>query len=366
MTRLTVRSSTWRAIGFWLLVWTVIATLRALQTGAQLAYTHQHIDWVRVFGERFLEWYTAGAVTPFYIALVRQLPKYDLPKVALFAIYTLAVIGGFLLKSLLYVPLENAIFHGGASFMNGVAYDLFSEAFGNAAIFAAIIAIEHSRNSQRNELRAAELEAELAETRLQALRFQLDPHFLFNTLNSISALIKDDPRGADEMLCRLSAMLRLSLDSGSTQEVSLESELDFLKRYFEIMGVRFGQRLVARLHVPASLLAERVPGFILQPLIENSVRHGMAASAKPLTIDISARVEEGMLSLTVADDGLGLPEGAAIHEGIGLGNTRRRLNRMYGDSAVLRIESRNGVGTSIAICIPRREPPLFAPIEKVR
>lgn len=344
----------WRPLGVWLLVWTVIGMLRGLQEGAQLAYAHEHIDWIDIFSRRLLEWYTAGAITPLYILLVRRLPAYELAPVFVVIIYVLAVIGGFFFDSLLYVPLYNWAFHGNASLMTGLANDLFSNSFGNAAIFAAVIAIEHYRLARQNELRSVQLEAELSEARLQALRSQLDPHFLFNTLNSISSLIHTSPKAADEMLLRLSNMFRKTLEFGSVQEIRLRDEIEFLTLYLEIMRVRFSDDVATCISVPDALLDQRVPNFILQPIVENSFRHGIGGATGPLSIEVSAQAERDGVMLIVADSGPGFPPESEMSDGIGLGNTRRRLQRMYGDEARMTIANRAKGGATVRIWLPRR------------
>jgi LytS/YehU family sensor histidine kinase len=232
---------------------------------------------------------------------------------------------------------------------------LFSESFGFAAIFAAVIAIEHYRSLVETEQRASRLEKDLAEMQLQMLRAQIDPHFLFNALNGISALIETDPAGAQEMLSRLSALLRLALAAGSSQEVPLRDELIFVERYLDIMRVRFGERLQTCIDVSHDLLDERVPSLLLQPLVENCVRHGMHASPKTTTIDVTAVRDARSLRLTVTDDGTGLGPHPPRANGIGLGHTRRRLHHLYGDGATLHVADRPGGGTAVTITLPRRE-----------
>ncbi|HLI97907.1 MAG TPA: histidine kinase [Candidatus Baltobacteraceae bacterium] len=350
----------WRAIVLWTLVWTAIALVRALQDVAQLTYTHQRIDLPHVLGERLLEWYSAGAVTPFYIWLVRRVKHYAIPIAPTLGIYFAAVVVGFAFQGLIYVPLENAIFHGGASLAAGWAYDAFSYSFGNAALFAAIIAVEHYRIAKEQGVRAARLESELAEAQLQMLRAQLDPHFLFNTLNSISALIPDEPSSAQEMIARLGDLLRVALDSSAARETHLSDEIEIARAYLDIMNVRFAGRLRYEVSVPPELNDEYVPNFVLQPLVENCIRHGMPEAQRPLGVTIEAHAGVDALIVEVTDDGIGLPRDFQLREGIGLSSIRRRLAHLYGAQAVMRIESPSGGGTRVTLSIPRRSVP-FAP-----
>jgi len=217
----------------------------------------------------------------------------------------------------------------------------------------AIVGIQHGvrvfREQRERELQVAHAQARLAEARLLALTMQLQPHFLFNTLNAISALIHEDPDAADRMLARLGDLLRMTLEGGEQSEVPLHQELELLKRYLAIEEVRFADRLVVRLDIaPAALLA-RVPSLVLQPLVENAIRHGIARRSAPGRLDVSGSLDSAGLRLEVRNDGppLSLP----IAEGIGLRNTRARLEELYGSRQQLAIENdpRGGVRTLLRL-----------------
>ncbi|MBU6398791.1 MAG: histidine kinase [Verrucomicrobia bacterium] len=194
-------------------------------------------------------------------------------------------------------------------------------------------AITNFRSSQERERRAAELEARLTSAKLQALRMQISPHFLFNTLNSIAALVYVNPRAADEMLGDLSELLRRSLDSMEEQEVPLAQELQFIGAYIRIEQRRFGERLRLEQRVPDELMNALVPALILQPLVENAIRHGIEPRRGPGLISIEAKHENTHLHLVVRDNGRGLP-GSDLNRsgrrGIGLANTQARLQGLYG------------------------------------
>jgi two-component system, LytTR family, sensor kinase len=209
-------------------------------------------------------------------------------------------------------------------------------------------AITFYKSYQREKLGVLQLRAQLAEAELQALRMQLHPHFLFNTLNSISALVHKDPEAADEMIGLLGDFLRLTLERPSAQEVTLEEELRFLECYLEIERVRFHDRLSVSIDVDPRALAERVPNLILQPIIENAVRHGIAPHAKAGRIEIRSEVEGDRLRLQVSDDGPGLPAASARNgRGVGLSNTRARLEKLYG--AKHRFELANGAAGGLVV-----------------
>jgi LytS/YehU family sensor histidine kinase len=219
----------------------------------------------------------------------------------------------------------------------------------------AIIGLSHAldfhRESQDRELTAAELRTRLAEANLQALQRQLHPHFLFNTLNTISALMHRDTEAADSMLERLSDLLRLTLDRVGTQHVSLKDELDFLRKYLEIEKTRFGERLQVHIEVELDTLDAAVPNLVLQPLVENALRHGIGPKIGGGRVDICARHEGGDLWLEVRDNGVGLSEDA-FHKGVGLTNTRSRLQHLYGDRHRFECHTPPGGGLLVTVVIP--------------
>ena len=200
-------------------------------------------------------------------------------------------------------------------------------------IVAAVHAVDFARKYRERELSASRLEAQLSRAQLQMLKMQLDPHVLFNALNAVSVLVHRDPDGAERTIGLLSDFLRQSLSSSHRQEVLLEEELRFLDLYLEIEKTRFGERLRVAQQVAPELLTEPVPNLILQPLVENAVRHGMRPGNAPLTIEIVARpLGDDRLELRVSDDGRGLPDSSngPPREGVGLSNTRARLEQLYG------------------------------------
>jgi two-component system LytT family sensor kinase len=202
--------------------------------------------------------------------------------------------------------------------------------------------------------RSAALETELTQSKLNALRSQLRPHFLFNTLNTISVLVGNDAGKAKHMLLRLSSLLRRSLDE-EAHEVSLQQELAFLNDYLDIQRVRFGDRLTVHLAVDPSVCTARVPVLLLQPLMENAIEHG-AAGDRSMTVELRAGRAGEMLYVTLEDDGPGVSDAALVHEGIGLRNTRARLHQLYGSSATVALrparETLGATGARVDIRIP--------------
>lgn len=227
--------------------------------------------------------------------------------------------------------------------------------YGTILLISQVVDFYHS--SQEKELKASQLKAELAEARLQAteaqlhaLRVQLHPHFLFNTLNSISALLEEDVEAADEMIARLGDFLRMTLDSSAAQQVTLAQELESLGCYLDIERVRFQDRLSVTIDIEPQALASKVPNLLLQPIVENAIRHAIAPRFTPGSIEIRAHGSGDMLSIQIKDNGPGL--GESFREGIGLANTRARLERLYGDAHRFELKNAEEGGLVVDVEIP--------------
>lgn len=227
-------------------------------------------------------------------------------------------------------------------------------------LYWVVLLIHHALRylQQRNEanLRTAELQTQLAGAQLQALKMQLQPHFLFNALNSVSELIHQDPNTADRMLALISDLLRTFLQIADTQEVRLEEEIGILERYLEIQKIRFEDRLRFRINIPEGARDAMVPSLILQPLMENAVRHGIANRESDAFIEIAAKREDRALLVTVADNGRpGKPACPdEFIEGTGLRNTRRRLAALYGSGQRFEIRASPHGGIEAMFSIPFR------------
>ncbi len=223
-------------------------------------------------------------------------------------------------------------------------------------------ALQYYRGLREGEARAGKLAAQLAQAQLAALKMQIHPHFLFNTLNSISALLHKDIEVADRMIARLGDFLRLTLQRSDAQTVDFEQELDFLKCYLDIEHTRFEDRLIVEIEVEPQALDVMVPNLILQPIVENAIRHGLARQTIPGRITIRAFQKNGRLIMQVQDNGPGLrtnhngerpPSG-----GIGLSNTRARLEQFYGEDfrlEILEIANSEGHGVIVTVDIPSVE-----------
>ncbi len=230
-------------------------------------------------------------------------------------------------------------------------------------IYWVIVLISHAFNYynsyRKGELKASQLRTQLAQAQLEALKMQLHPHFLFNTLHSISALLNQDVEAARSMISRLGDFLRLTLENAGTQEVTLQQELEFLNGYLEIERIRFQDRLTTLVKVDPNLLDQRVPNLILQPIVENALRHAIANSNGG-RIEIVIEPHDGMLRIQVRDNGPGLrlvpSMGETAKHGVGLANTKARLDRLYGSAHRLDLANEPSGGLVVTMELPRSRP----------
>jgi LytS/YehU family sensor histidine kinase len=213
-------------------------------------------------------------------------------------------------------------------------------------------AIDYYRKYHERTVHTLELEKHLAEARLQALLRQLKPHFLFNTLNGIASLMHTDVQAADRMLVRLAELLRLTMSHPGQPLTGLREEIAFIEKYLEIERIRFRDRLSVKIDVDPAALDAQVPSLILQPLVENAIRHGIEPHARPGRIELSVRREPGAIVLTVRDNGAGEPPGGFTREGIGLGNTRARLRELYGERHSFQLANHPEGGLVVRLSLP--------------
>jgi sensor histidine kinase YesM len=235
------------------------------------------------------------------------------------------------------------------------AMEFSNDFVGYTLIVLAYYAFERYRLSQAEKLAAAELQTKLAQAQLENLRLQLQPHFLFNTLNTISAVMYEDVRAADAMITQLSELLRLTLRASRAHEIPLSEELEITRLYMDLMQKRFEKKLHVTYSIDPSLNNSLVPQLILQPLLENSLRHGMKSGAAAMELSVSAHRENGSLILQVLDTGAGLGEldsSSVFGRGVGLSNIRDRLAQLYGDGQQFSIVNRPTGGAEVTLRVP--------------
>jgi two-component system LytT family sensor kinase len=222
----------------------------------------------------------------------------------------------------------------------------------NLPVYAGFVLAWHAmsfhREARDRQMQAVQLESLLHQAQLEALRSQLNPHFLFNALHSMAELVHSDPKLAEQLIVRLGELLRQVLQSSHQAEVTLGEELDFIRGYVAIEQMRLGDRLSVHWDIDSAALQARVPSLVLQPLVENAIQHGIAAATGPGTLGITARRDGEFLALEVRDNGPGLAR-AEPTPGIGLANTRARLQRLYGERQRFELEAGNGLAVRLRI-----------------
>jgi signal transduction histidine kinase len=237
-------------------------------------------------------------------------------------------------------------------FVTSLLYRFDSRLLAYLCIVTVSQAARYALLYREREVRAAELEALLARAELQLLKMQLQPHFLFNALNTISEMAHNDPNDADRLIARLGHLLRLSLEQAGHQVVPFRQELQILEAYLEIEQTRFQDRLVVRMDIPEEILDAGVPALLLQPLVENAIRHGASPRTGRGSIQISAAREGEQLRLEIRDAGQGFPPAGTYQEGLGLRNTRERLRQLYGTDQAFRLENDPAGGAVVTILLP--------------
>ena len=342
-----------------------------------LAYYSLHA--LFMFGYKFMDTVSRGHHVPFGIPLVEELTGTyaSLPLLPLIILCTrrfrfspdrwVAPLGAHMAGLLIY-----SVIHTTLNYLSRLAifwmlgwgvYDygdmptrfpmeFFSDFIVWTAIAGFVLLFDHYRRARAEELRRSQLEGALARAELQALRLQIEPHFIFNALNAIATAVFEAPRHAEEMIGALGNLLRRSLTDAQTPEITLAAEVGLLEDYLAIMRGRFEDRLTVELDIADPLRTMAVPSLILQPVVENCFRHGFSADHPDLRIRVSAESRDGQLAIAVKDNGAGAP--ATLREGVGLGTLRRRLSTLYGAEASLAWESPIEGGFHIVILLPIR------------
>jgi two-component system, LytTR family, sensor kinase len=344
-----------------LTAWTLLGLFFASETFFALGLAGRPITWGQALLYELPGWYIWALFAPAIVWLSARV-RFERSRYLYAALFHLTASALF---SLLQLTLETALTRalqpartGAPSFTESLRFVLETGSHFNLiaywGVLCASYALVYHRRNQERDLRATQLEARLAQARLQVLEMELQPHFLFNTLNTVSALVHRDPDAAERMIARLGDLLRLTLDHSAQQEVTLEQELELLQRYLEIEQTRFRDRLTVNVEVEPAALSARVPRLLLQPIVENAIRHGIARRSAPGRIDVGVVRRAGALMLTVSDNGPGLRE-RPVQPGIGLSNTRERLRQLYRDGHSLELRDRPEGGLAVTVAIPFHE-----------
>jgi two-component system LytT family sensor kinase len=343
-----------------LVFWTLVAVIFSLP---QLERSR---DLHRILLSALAQWWSWGILVPGIVAVDRALPFAVQRIVPRFI--TLFALGPFV--SILYgyveAALKAALCAGKWSRLSGmgVVNEAFMEMFWSMLVYCLIVGVwEAYRYHQRfvsAELQMERLQRNFSEARLNSLRMQLDPHFLFNALNTVSSQVEREPKLARKMIEHLGDLLRLSLNSQGVQEISLAEELAFLDHYLAIQRIRFGEALKVEMRIAPDVKDAMVPSLFIQPLVENSIRHGISKRARGGSIVLSAQRLEETIVLQVLDDGVGLPAGWSFetHKGVGLSVTSERFAGLYpGNTSHFDVRRRSESGTEVTISFPlhRRE-----------
>lgn len=339
-------------------VWSIPAMLSTAETVMFGKLGGHPIPVWRAFVGEAPQWFGWAALTPAIIALGERYPLRRPLRATSVAVHAAASLGAGAVLALCDA-IVNAWVRPSPVGLVVTARNWFVGGLpATTTVYFAIVVASYAWRSsvrlRKREREAAELAAQLRDAQLGALRMQLQPHFLFNSLNAVMALVRDhDTTRAIHALSLLSDVLRATVNAGDAHETTLASEIDFVTRYLAIEQVRFGDRLRVVIDVADELTDARVPVFILQPFVENALKHGVLRGRQGNSIVISAREQASSLVLEVRDDGRGLVDAGESSSGVGIANARRRLDRMYGSAARLSVRNTVGAaGVEVTITLP--------------
>ncbi|HEX8477555.1 MAG TPA: histidine kinase [Telluria sp.] len=339
--------------------WLALGLFDATQTVVSMRAMGMDHAWVTLFAVSVLSWAVWAAFTPVPLLLLQRFP---LPSRAArawlahgAACLAIGVAWAAWTSMLEHVTNPFAYHHGPDPFLPLFRSKFLGNLVGDVVFYGAIVVLSASALTRarlaQEQTASAQLAALLAQAQLAALRLQLEPHFIFNALNAITALIRE--RRATEaiaMTAGLGDLLRRVTDQSERQFVTLEEEADFLRKYLDIQAMRFAERLRYQIVIPAALLHARVPGFIFQPLVENAIKHGISRRAKGGQLHVAATCDGAQLTVTVFNDGPPLPD--HVLENVGLRNTRQRLLALYGKAHALTLENHAAPGVLATITMP--------------
>jgi two-component system, LytTR family, sensor kinase len=344
-------------------IWSGIGLFDATQTVFVMKAEGMHHAWSSLFVTLLLSWLPWALATPFVLRLGQQYPpahwrQFSTWGAHISACAAIGVVYGAWIAILETLLNPWAQAPGPDPFFHLWLHKLSGSLLSDLILYSVILLVGYMLDSrermalQRTE--TAKLNEQLSKAQLNALRRQIEPHFLFNTLNAIAGLVRENRNDAAvSMIAGLSDFLRRVVQDSDKQQVSLIDELEFAQKYLDIQKVRFAERLEVRLDVPEELLPAQVPSLILQPMVENAVKHGIAKRVQGGAIEIAAVRSNGTITLSVCNDGPSLPAGwEKTHSGVGISNVRTRLESLYGNKFELSLENRDTGGVKASVSIP--------------
>jgi hypothetical protein len=329
--------------------WTAFAVLITAWVSVEAVLEGRHVALGSNFVGTLAEQYALALLTPVLIYVPHVFPPARKPTTLVVGVYFATLIG----VSIVGVPLLALAGNlAGRHFTVQMALQegLFTFLL-YAVVLTIVVTITQVRDANERAARTMRLEADLTKLRVEALQRQLHPHFIFNTLNAVGAIMQTDVAAAEEMIAALASLLRTATDKSNRPVVPLREELTLLDRYAFIMKMRYGERLNVNISAEPKALEILVPTFTLQPLVENAIVHGLEKTSAGITIEVTCRLEDDQLWICVSDDGA-TPDILTLQEGIGIGNTRARLAELYGARARLSIAPRKSLGTELTLAIP--------------
>jgi two-component system, LytTR family, sensor kinase len=344
--------------------WLAIGLISSSLSFSTLQGEGMTVSWLGTVGLQLPYWLYWAVITPVIVILARRWPLNRRTWRRSLPLHLLVAAGLGLIHVAGYAAMYKAYFPwppqepGGPPWSSMVSSILATrwqfELLLYGGILGGVLALDYARQAEERALAAVQLESQLAHAQLATLRMQLNPHFFFNTLQSVSALVVEDPGRAQRMLALLGDLLRAVLDGPGQQQVPLSEELAILERYLEIEQARFPDRLEVRFEIEPESRSLLVPSFALQPLVENAIRYAIAPRVARGTVTVAARTQDHRLVLTVADDGPGPRTG--LVEGVGIRTTRARLEKLYGKEQSFSLVSAPGGGAVATIELPARQP----------
>lgn len=347
-------------------IWLGVGLFDATQTLFTMRAAGMQRAWVRLFFTLLFAWVPLAIATPVILNLARRFPPVRPWVFSAWLVHVVACCALCLIASAWIAGFETALNpwadpSGPGSYGDRLWFRFFSGLISYLILYVAILGVGYALESRdrlaRQQTETARLSEQLSRAQLDSLRRQVEPHFLFNSLNAIASLVREGrSEAAVTTIAGLSDFLRRVLEDSHRQEVSLSEEIEYLQKYLEIQKVRFADRLAVNVHIPIELLNSKVPSLILQPMVENAIKHGIAKRAQGGEIRVNAVRLNGMLKLTVYNDGPALAAACKNgRSGIGMSNTRTRLQSLYGKSFELSLENHGRHGVEAMVSVPFRE-----------